>query len=193
MKFVTGRLSTWIARVLGLVGQPLDGDQRAALPFDQLARRRRIVRRPDVDPAEVGMVDLQVAADRVAGEPVPRLMLQPPAELDRLAERDELGDLERALVVAEQRCEADDRPAGVGDQDDVVASAIAQPCDPLDEPRPDRGRLRLIVEDDRQVAEPFHDEHVGRGDLDAFADRRDRDRVERGVDRRARRGPQRSR
>ena len=168
MKFVTGRLSTWIR------GSSGSSENRSTaisgLPFlrDELARRRGIVRRPDVDPLEVGMVDLHVAADGVAGDPVLRLLLQPPPELDRLAEGDELGHLERVVVVAQQRREADDRPAGVGDEHDVLAPALVQPLDPLDEPRPDRGRLRLVVEDHRQVAEPFHDEHVGHGDLDPF-------------------------
>ena len=86
------------------------------------------------------------------------------------------------MVVAQQGREADDRPAGVGDEHDVLTPALVQPLDALDEPRPDRRGLRLVVEDHGQVAEPVHDEHVGHRDLHPFSDRPDRDRVERRVD-----------
>jgi hypothetical protein len=65
----------------------------------------------------------------------------------------------------------------VGDDDDVPAAVRLEPLHPLEQPCPDRRRLRLVVEQDREVAEPLDDERVGEGDVDLLADGLDRNRM----------------
>ena len=165
----------------------LDREQRTAVDRGQLAGGRRIVRGPEVDPAQARPRRSEVPADRIAGEERPGRVLQAPAEGQALAERHELGDRQVPVRLVEEGRVADDRPAGVGDQDDVVAAPLADPADGVGEARADDRGLDRVVEEHGQVAEGADELRVQAGQLGPIADRLDRYRSEGSVDRERRR------
>jgi hypothetical protein len=114
--------------------------------------RCRVVRRPHVDPAQPGPGACQVPHEPAArGDLVHgRVRGEPPCEPETLAERDELVDPQVPVRRVEERLEADQRPAGVRDDDDA-----SQPSSRSRwmERASARGRADCrIVEQDGQIA-----------------------------------------
>ena len=179
-----GRLSTWIGdagRPGSTVSTATSGQPSTAI---ELAGRRRDRRTPRSRPSEgPGRAAPEVATDRVAGDERSRRVLQPPAEGEALAERHELGDRQVAVRLVEERGIAHDRSARVGDQDDLVAAAVADPADGVGQPRADDRGLDRIVEEHGQVAERADELGVEAGQLRPIPDGLDRNRPERRIDR----------
>ena len=143
--------------------------------------RRRVIGGPEVVPDQARPGRGEVATEAVALVEENVAMLEVPRQAETLAKCDELVHAPIGIHRVEQRREADDGSARVGDHDDPAAALRDEPVDRFGRPRANVRRLDGVLEQDRQVAEPLDEEVVRRAQDGQVAQRLEGDRPQRRI------------